>query len=83
MPYETVDLGYVRGDTGPQGPTGPTSPTGPTDLTGANGPIVSNRTPCWEGRRHYPDANGPMYEPLVDYNAYSLEAYAQNWKLVE
>lgn len=34
-------------------------------------------------RRHYPDADGPVYESLVDYNAYSPEAYAQNWKLVE
>lgn len=33
-------------------------------------------------RRHYPDANGKVYESLVDNNAYSPEAYPANWKLV-
>lgn len=34
-------------------------------------------------KRHYPDADGPIYESLVDYNAYSPDAYPKNWKLVE
>lgn len=32
MPSETVDLGYVLGDTGPTGPIGPTGPVGPVDF---------------------------------------------------
>ena len=48
MPSETVDLGYVRGDTGPQGPTGPTGPQGDpatvptTDLENFQGYIGFN-----------------------------------------
>lgn len=34
-------------------------------------------------KRHYPDADGPIYESLVDYNAYSPDAYSKNWKFVE
>ena len=34
-------------------------------------------------KRHYPDSDGPVYESLVDYNAYSPKAYPDNWKLVE
>lgn len=34
-------------------------------------------------KRRYPDADGPIYESLVDYNAYSPDAYPKNWKLVE
>lgn len=33
-------------------------------------------------RRHYPDASGPVYESLVDYNAYSPDVRPQDWKLV-
>ena len=32
MAAETVDLGYVRGDTGPAGPQGPTGPAGPVNF---------------------------------------------------
>lgn len=34
-------------------------------------------------KRHYPDADGPVYESLVDYNEYSPKDYPDNWKLVE
>lgn len=34
-------------------------------------------------KRHYPDADGPVCESLVDYNAYSPKSYPDNWKLVE
>ena len=34
-------------------------------------------------KRHYPDGDGPVYESLVGYNAYSPDAYPKNWKLVE
>lgn len=34
-------------------------------------------------KRHYPDGDGPVYESLVDYNAYSPKAYPDNWKLVK
>lgn len=34
-------------------------------------------------KRRYPDADGPVYESLVDYNAYSPKSYPDNWKLVE
>lgn len=34
-------------------------------------------------RRHYPDASGPVYESLVDYNAYSPDIQPDSWKLVE
>lgn len=30
---------------------------------------------------HYPDADGPVYESLIDYNIYSPEAYPAGWKL--
>lgn len=30
--------------------------------------------------RHFPDADGPVYRSLVDGNAYSPEAYPQNWE---
>ena len=32
---------------------------------------------------HYPDADGPIYESLIDNNVYSPEAYPQGWQLVE
>ena len=32
---------------------------------------------------HYPDADGPVYESLIDANVYSPEAYPAGWKLVE
>lgn len=32
-------------------------------------------------RRHYPDAEGPMYEALAD-TAYSPDAYPQHWSAV-
>ena len=32
---------------------------------------------------HYPDADGPVYESLIDANVYSPETYPQGWKLVE
>ena len=41
MPSETVDLGYVRGDTGPQGDVGPTGPKGDVGPTGPKGDIGS------------------------------------------
>lgn len=31
---------------------------------------------------HYPDADGPIYESLVNDNAYSPDAYPANWKKV-
>ena len=31
---------------------------------------------------HYPDADGPVYESLMDYNIYSPEAYPAGWQLV-
>lgn len=34
-------------------------------------------------RRHYPDASGPVYESLVDYNAYSPDVRPDDWKLIE
>lgn len=34
-------------------------------------------------RCHYPDANGPVYESLVDKNAYSPDVRPDDWKLVE
>lgn len=34
-------------------------------------------------KRHYPDAEGAVYESLIDYNAYSPDDYPQGWKLVE
>lgn len=33
-------------------------------------------------KRHYPDANGPVYEALEN-TSYSPDAYPQHWKLVE
>ena len=33
-------------------------------------------------RRHYPDADGPVYEALAD-TAYSPDAYPQHWRAVE
>ena len=33
--------------------------------------------------RHYPDASGPVYESLVDYNAFSPDVRPDDWKLVE
>ena len=32
---------------------------------------------------HYPDADGPVYESLIDGNVWSPEAYPQGWKIVE
>lgn len=32
---------------------------------------------------HYPDANGPVYESLIDNNVFSPEAYPQGWQLVQ
>ena len=32
---------------------------------------------------HYPTADDPVYESLIDANVYSPEAYPQGWKLVE
>lgn len=34
-------------------------------------------------KRHYPDASGPVYESLVDKNAYSPDVKPDDWKLVE
>lgn len=34
-------------------------------------------------RRHYPDASGPVYESLVDYNAYSPDVRPDDWKPIE
>ena len=31
---------------------------------------------------HYPDADGPVYESVVDANVYSPEAYPAGWRLV-
>lgn len=33
-------------------------------------------------RVHYPDADGPVYESLMDANVYSPEAYPAGWRLV-
>ena len=33
-------------------------------------------------RVHYPDADGPVYESLMDANVYSPEAYPTGWRLV-
>ena len=32
---------------------------------------------------HYPDADSPIYESLIDSNVWSPEAYPQGWELVE
>ena len=32
---------------------------------------------------HYPDADGPVYESLIDNNVFSPEAYPQGWQLVQ
>lgn len=32
---------------------------------------------------HYPDADGPIYESVIDNNIWSPEAYPQGWQLVE
>lgn len=32
---------------------------------------------------HYPDAEGPVYESLIDNNVWSPEAYPDGWRLVE
>lgn len=32
---------------------------------------------------HYPDADGPVYESLIDNNIWSPEAYPAGWELVE
>ena len=32
-------------------------------------------------RVHYPDADGPVYESLIDANVYSPEAYPAGWRL--
>ena len=32
---------------------------------------------------HYPDADGPVYESLIDNNTWSPEAYPAGWQLVE
>lgn len=32
---------------------------------------------------HYPDADGPVYESLIDNNTWSPEAYPAGWKLAE
>ena len=32
---------------------------------------------------HYPDADSPIYESLIDNNVWSPEAYPQGWELVE
>lgn len=32
--------------------------------------------------RHYPDADGPVYKSLVDWNAYSPDTVPDNWELV-
>ena len=34
-------------------------------------------------KRHYPGKDGPVYESLVNDNAYSPDAYPANWKLVD
>ena len=34
-------------------------------------------------RLHYPNEDSPIYESLVDGNAYSPDVYPNNWKLVE
>lgn len=33
-------------------------------------------------RVHYPDADGPVYESLIDANVYSPEAYPAGWEVV-
>lgn len=32
---------------------------------------------------HFPDADDPVYESLIDGNVWSPEAYPQGWKIVE
>lgn len=32
--------------------------------------------------RHYPDADGPVYKSLVDWNAYDPDTVPSNWELV-
>ena len=32
---------------------------------------------------HYPDADGPVYESLIDANTWSPEAYPAGWNKVE
>lgn len=32
---------------------------------------------------HYPDADGPVYESLIDSNIWSPDAYPQGWKEVQ
>ena len=32
---------------------------------------------------HYPDADGPIYESVIDGNIWSPEAYPQGWQIVE
>lgn len=32
---------------------------------------------------HYPDAEGPIYESVIDNNIWSPEAYPQGWQIVE
>ena len=34
-------------------------------------------------RVHYPDADGAVYESLIDNNVYSPEAYPAGWRVVE
>ena len=34
-------------------------------------------------RVHYPDADSPVYESLIDANVYSPEAYPAGWQVVE
>ena len=31
---------------------------------------------------HYPDADGPVYESIIDNNIWSPEAYPQGWQQV-
>ena len=33
-------------------------------------------------RVHYPDAEGPVYESVIDANVYSPEAYPAGWRVV-
>ena len=34
-------------------------------------------------RVHYPDANGPVYESVIDSNVWAPDVYPAGWKLVE
>ena len=34
-------------------------------------------------RVHYPGADDPVYESLIDANVYSPEAYPQGWEMIE